>query len=228
MVKKQTEFPFSLEDRMGCTTSPIIAIAESFEAVRVVHRTIYPEPRVVDHTILRMHISKDRETSTKDRTIYYVPPASETPLPTHLAYLRRHALEAGATPEAVRLLGSLEPWTKKEEAIMAEKLKSKGTAAKPDKDGLKAGAKKAPAGGAKKRGNPEALAKARAARSNEPDNRKIKVLIKKPEAREGSYRARMLAALVSSKTVAEFRAKDKAFTAGDLGYAVKAGIVSVA
>jgi hypothetical protein len=138
MAKKNTsEFPFSLEDRMGCLTSPIVAVEESFMAVRVVYRQIFPEQRIVDHTILRDHISVDRDTSYKDRTIYYVPPASENPIQTHIAALRRNALEYGATPEAIRLLGALAPWTDKEKKIMAEKLKSKASAAKPDKEGLK-------------------------------------------------------------------------------------------
>jgi hypothetical protein len=169
MAKKNTsEFPFSLEDRMGCLTSPIVAVEESFMAVRVVYRQIFPEQRIVDHTILRDHISVDRDTSYKDRTIYYVPPASENPIQTHIAALRRNALEYGATPEAIRLLGALAPWTDKEKKIMAEKLKSKASAAKPDKEGLKNAAKAAPVGKGKaapKKGNAEALAKARAART---------------------------------------------------------------
>lgn len=230
MTKKQrSEFPFSLEDRTGCITYPIIAIEETFQAVRVVYREQFPYPKVADHSILRAHIAPDREASFKENTIYYVPPASENPISTHLSTLRRTALEHGATPEAIRLLGSLEPWTKKEENIMAEKLKAKASAAKPDKETLKSAAKSAPVGGKKgsspaKKGNAEALAKARAAKG--PDNRKIKALIKTKDinARAGSKRHEMLTALLGSKTVQEFR--DKGYTSGDLNYAIGAGVVS--
>lgn len=226
---KKNEFPFSLEDRTGCLTYPIIAVEASFESVRVVYRQMFgaDAPKLVDHTILRAHIAESREASQKQNTIYYAPPASENPLRTHIANLRRMCLEQGATPEAIRLIGSLEPWTKKEEAIMAEKLKSKASASKPDKAGLKSAAKSTPVGGNKKgKGNADALAKARAAKG--PDTRKIKVLNKKPAAREGSYRARMLKDLLASKTVAEFRGKDSAYSAGDVAYAIKAGIISAA
>ncbi len=233
MAKKPTsEFPFSIEDRTGCITYPIVAIEDSFMAVRVVYKERWPEPRVKDHTFERQHIAVDRETSSRERTIYYRPPRSENPVATHIAALRRDALQYGATPEAIRLLGSLEPWTKKEETIMAEKLKAKATKASPAAAELKTAAKAAPVGGKKgaspRKGasNGDALAKARAAKNTGPDNRKIKVLIKKPEAREGSKRALMLADLISSKTVQEFRDKGS-YSAGDVRYAIGAGIISV-
>lgn len=230
--KQQSEFPFGLEDRMGCIVYPIIVVEETFHAVRVVHRVVYPEQRVVDFTILREYISVDRETSYKESTIYYVSHAPKHPvLKTHIDNLRRLALEVGATPEAVRLLGSLEPWSKKEETIMAEKLKAKAKPVKASTDELKAAAKSTPvAKGAKARkGNADALAKARAARAERgPDNRKIKANIKAKDiaARAGSYRHTMLTNLINAKTVQEFR--DKGHSAGDLAYATKAGIVSVA
>jgi hypothetical protein len=237
--KKQSGFPFGLEDRMGCITYPIIAVEETFRAVRVVHRVMFPEQRVVDYTILREYISSDREASQKESTIYYVSCAPKHPvLKTHIDSLRRLALEVGATPEAVRLLGSLEPWSKKEEAIMAEKLKAKAKPVKASTDELKAAAKQTPVvKGAKappgtktpaRKGNADALAKARAARAERgPDNRKVKANIKPKDiaARAGSYRHTMLTNLLNAKTVQEFR--DKGHTAGDLAYAVKAGIVSV-
>lgn len=116
---------------------------------------------------------------------------------------------------------------------MAEKLKAKKSATKPDTDGLKTAAKKTPVakkgadGTPKKRGNPEALAKARAARSAGPDTRKI-TANKKPKdiaARPGSYRHGMLTKLLAAKTVQD--AKDAGVTAGDLRYAIDAGYVSV-
>lgn len=146
---------------------------------------------------------------------------------THLGWLRIQALEQGATPEAIRLLSrATKPFTKKEEATMAEKLKSKSAPKQADTKALKTAAAKTPVGGAKKRGNPEALKRAREAKA--PDTRKIKALIKPKDitAREGSTRRTMLEALLSSKTVAEFRAKG--YSAGDLNYAIGADIVSVA
>lgn len=116
---------------------------------------------------------------------------------------------------------------------MAEKLKAKAAPKKADTEGLKSAAKSAPVGGKnstapKKKGNAEALAKARAARQSGPDNRKIKANIKAKDiaARPGSYRHTMLTKLLSAKTVQE--AKDAGVSAGDLRYAMGANIVSVA
>ncbi len=230
MAKKQTEFPFSLEDRTGCLTYPIIAIEETFEAVRVVYRQIFPYQRVVDHTILRMHIAPDREASIKERTIYYVPPASENPISTHIDALRRMALEDGATPEAIRLLSKLQPWSKKEEHTMAEKLKAKGTAAKPDKENLKAAAKSTPVGGkgaSKNKGNAEALAKAREARAAAagPDKRKITVLKKDHGARAGTTRADLLNKIYKAKTVQA--AVDAGVKKSDVSWAARSGYISL-
>jgi hypothetical protein len=145
------------------------------------------------------------------------------------------SLESGATPDAIRLLSKATgTFTKKEEKEMAEKLKAKGAAKAPksaNTDELKEAAKSAPVAAkdapAKRKGNPEALAKARAARQTGPDNRKIKGLVKAKDltAREGSTRRKMLEDLLSSKTVQEFR--DKGYSAGDLNYATSAGVVSV-
>lgn len=153
---------------------------------------------------------------------------------------KRVALDKGATPEAIRLLGTLIPLTKKECSIMAEKLKAKATAKKTaDSKGLKAAAKAAPvakgakeaAAAPKRRGNPEALKKAREARANKgPDTRKIKALkkVKELDARDGTFRRKMLEDLISSKTVQEFRDKNAKYDAGCLKYAIEAGVVSVA
>jgi hypothetical protein len=231
--KNHSEYPYLLEDRTGTIPAacPILALADSFEAVRVVFKELWSDVKVKDHAIVRAHIAKDREASRQENTIYYEVPATEVELKKTIAHLRYMALEYGAAPEAIRLLGSLEPWTKKEEAIMAEKLKSKASAAKPDKEGLKAAAKKAPVapkGAAPKRkGNADALAKARAAKG--PDNRKIKALIKAKDikARPGTFRHKMVSDLISSKTAQEFRDKDSAYDAGCLRYATEAGIVSL-
>jgi hypothetical protein len=118
--------------------------------------------------------------------------------------------------------------------MMAEKLKAKASAKKADTEGLKNAAKKTPVakkGGdaPKKRGNPEALAKARAARDTGPDTRKITALKKAKDigARAGTYRHSMLTDLLGSKTVQDFRAKNAKYTAGDLRYAQEAGYISL-
>jgi hypothetical protein len=236
MAKKvRSEFPFSLEDRTGCLTYPIIAIEETFHAVRVVHMVVHPERKVCDHSILRVNIAPDMESSNRTDTVYYVPPVSENPLQTHLTALRRNALEYGATPEAIRLLGSVEPWTKKEEATLAEKLKAKGKAT-PNKDALKEAATTTPvakkntaAAEPKKRGNPEALRKAREARSSGPDTRKIKALIKSKDiaARAGTFRHQMITDALASKTVAEFREKNPKYDAGCVRFLTENNIVSL-
>jgi hypothetical protein len=121
---------------------------------------------------------------------------------------------------------------------MAEKLKTQKAAKSADKEGLKAAAKEAPvaktsaktgtSGGRK--GNADALAKARAARATGPDTRKVKGLVKAKElsAREGTFRRQMLEDLLTSKTVQEWRDKDKKYDASCLKFAVDNGIVSVA
>lgn len=162
----------------------------------------------------------------------------------HLKWLRNRALECGATPDAIRLLTiHTGLFTKKEEQDMAEKLKSKTAAAKApkvaDKEALKSAAKAAPVGGKKagsapaKKGNAEALAKAREARSNTPDTRKIKPLVKAKDltSREGSFRRFMSEDALTSKTVQEWRDKGKAadrkYDAGCLKFLVDNNIVSV-
>lgn len=146
---------------------------------------------------------------------------------THLQWLRLKALESGATPDAIRLLSNTTgKFSQKEMNDMAEKLASKAAPKKADAKGLKKAAASTPVGGKKGRGNTEALKKAREAKG--PDTRKIKANIKVKDiaAREGSYRHKMVTALLGSKTVQEFR--DQGFTAGDLRYAIDADIVSVA
>lgn len=109
----------------------------------------------------------------------------DEPVAAHVALLKRQALDHGATPEAIRLLGRITPLTKQEEATMAE---NKKLAKKGDAEGLKAAAKAAPvapkaekAAAPKAKGNAEALAKARADKG--PDNRKIAI---NPDHKKGN------------------------------------------
>lgn len=128
-----------------------------------------------------------------------------------LALLKKKAMLQGATPEAIRLFGALRPLTKEEEASMAtNKLQA------ADKAGLKEAAKQAPVGGKvnskpkaevakggtteapKRKGNAEALAKARAERGPAP-NRKYTVVNKVNGAREGSWTHHMVGVILKHK-----------------------------
>lgn len=236
MAKKQKPRyeTFRLVDRTNTIQHPLLVVGESFQAHRVVYqdRHIFAN-RVLDGTVVYDHVAESLEASQKQNTIYYKQPSSPELLKALISSLRDIALKEGATPEAIRLLGELSPWTTREEKEMAEKLKAKASAAKPDKEGLKSAAKSAPVGGKnapKKRGNAEALAKARAARSSGPDTRKITKL-KKPkdiEARAGTFRYQMLADLLASSTVQDWKDKGAGkYDAGCLRYATEAGYVKV-
>lgn len=149
---------------------------------------------------------------------------------THLSWLRSQALTGGATPEAIRLLEkATSAFSNKEKTAMAEKLKTKTAPKKGNAKALKEAATAAPVGGEKtapkRKGNADALAKARAAKG--PDTRKI-VALKKPkeiEARAGSFRHQMLTDLLSSKTVDDFKGKGDKYDAGCIRYAVEAGYI---
>lgn len=112
--------------------------------------------------------------------------------------LRRHALKSGATLEAIQLLRGIIPLTTIEEAVMAAAKLSRQTA---DKEALKTAAKANPVSGkkptpaaeppTKRKGNVEALAKARAARGPTPD-RTYKATKKENGGREGTWTQRMI------------------------------------
>jgi len=235
MAQKKPRYEtFRLVDRTNTIQYPLLVVGESFQAYRVLYQDRHQFQDVVcDGTTLFAHIAEDFEAARKQNVIYYKQPSAPELLAACFNTLRDIALQGGATPEAIRLLGEISPWTAREEKIMAEKLKSKASAAKPDKEGLKSAAKAAPVGGkgaAKpKKGNAEALAKARAARASGPDTRKITKL-KKPkdiEARAGTFRHQMLTDLLASNTVQDFRDKNSKYDAGCLRFAQEAGYVKV-
>lgn len=118
---------------------------------------------------------------------------------THRQALRLTALQNGATPEAIRLLHADQAFTNKEVKTMADK--------KAEKLSKKAAPAKAAATDKPKRaGNPEALAKARAARADAgPDVRKITILKKDNPYREGSGRAESFNALLKAKSVQDYK-----------------------
>lgn len=133
--------------------------------------------------------------------------------------IKEQMLTHGASRLAVQWVHDLEPFDEKELKIMAEKLKSKKT--KPVGGGGKLAEGKA------KKGNPEALAKARAARAENagPDTRKIKVLKKPHGAREGTKRAELLDTIYSSKTVEE--AVNAGVSKSDVSWAAREEYISL-
>jgi hypothetical protein len=135
---------------------------------------------------------------------------------THLQWLRQRALEGGATPDAIRVMQTVMKFTKKEVEDMAakEKLAKTTRVAKTDTTedaggapvgkGGKVAAAKAKSG---RKGNPEALKKAREARAEAgPDTRKIKILNKENPYRADSNRAASFNALRGAKTVEDYKA----------------------
>jgi len=199
--KSTLKVPFSLRDNVSLLTQPVVALEESFKAVRAVAYSV-AYSRVIDTTILLADIGDDRGLRYR---LY--DPADEGIImkghvQTHVDHMRRLALDMGATPEAVRLLNAYEAFTQKELNIMAEKLVKKA-AAKP-------APKKADA--AKPKGNPEALKKAREARaSKEAENRKYKVTAKLKDLtlREGSWTKFMVETILAHTTTDDAKAACK-------------------
>jgi hypothetical protein len=236
MVKEKSsvpKMPYSVGDRGAFIRKAAVAL----ELVNV------PTVRVVTYNIPRncvevIEIPVSRlstDANTKDQ--YYIDgghisggfPAMAK---IHLSWLRHNALISGATPDAIRLLSKATgAFTKKEEKEMAEKLKSK-SAAKADKEGLKAGAKAAPVSkkASTKRGNPEALAKARAAKGP-PPNRKYKGLVKAKDLTLRGWTRRMAEIALGNTTTdaanAELK-KDKEYSDKRIDYSWLAskGIIS--
>lgn len=167
---------------------------------------------------------------------------AECDLKREVATYKDLALRYGATPEAVRLLGLLCPVSKQEEATMAEKLKAKSPKA-ADKEALKAAAKEAPVGGKKatakadaapaekpanRKGNPEALAKAREARGKDMEaerKKKITLVEKNNPKREGSRAFEIYAKYKTCKTVGQFL--DAGGTMADIRYDSQKGFIQV-
>lgn len=128
-------------------------------------------------------------------------PDENTSLQSSIASIKKAMLDHGAVAEAVQLVGAIEPFSKGELSIMAEKLAKKAPA--------KAEAKK-PAAGGKPKGNTEALAKARAERTAKAaENRKYKhaVKLKDVSLREGSWTEFMVQTILSHNTTDEAKAE---------------------
>lgn len=127
---------------------------------------------------------------------------------THLSWLKSQALRGGATPDAIRLLDEALGLTKKEKEDMAKAAKTAKLAKKSDTPAPvgKGGKAAEAAEGTKRRGNPEALKKAREARAEAgPDIRKIKIVNKENPYRADSNRAASFDALKGAKTVEDYK-----------------------
>jgi len=206
MKKKQPKAfqPVCVYDAMGFIRQLWLAVEQEGEVVRLL---------VSDTTKFEL-VSReimDGQLGQKGSNTRYIISDHE---PARIAdAFRTRALQHGATPEAIRLLGQMVPLTKEDVNTMAEKLKGKGNAA-----ALKAAAKATPVNAAKatkevtknnRAGNVDGLAKARAVREETGAAlraKKIKALKNKKEieARDGTFRRQMLEDLLASKTVGEF------------------------
>lgn len=198
---KAVKLPMVLRDRTNSIASHVIAMQPSFGGARCIYQKHWSF-ELVDFVALWDHID------LPDNPGGHYAPNLEITVSEALSEFRTKALEHGAAPEAIRLLGAISPWTAKEEATLAEKLKSKAAATK---SGTKEKAAKPVGGGGKaaetkpKRGNPEALAKAREARAaSGPDVRKITILNKENPYRADTNRALAFDALKGAKTVEDY------------------------
>lgn len=226
MRRKPTFAPVVVYDKMGYTRQ--YAIAAEGDGERVC---------LIMNDTTRAHLYTREILSGQIDARYAI---SDTDPKVMASGFKKHALIYGATPEAIRLLGLLCPFSKDEESIMSEK---KLAPKKGDAEALKGAAAKAPVGGGKASkpkqsdGQKAGLAKAQEqtrARSAAAQAKKITAL-KKPkdiQAREGSFRHTMLTDLLASKTVGEFLAKTPAdskskYDSGCLRFAEKEGYVKI-
>lgn len=166
-----------------------IVAAETFMGVRVVYeRPAMPELGSLGLGVL---VAEWHERYLPENNTFPAFSRDEnTSLQSGILRIKRSMLDHGATAEAVRLIGELSPFTAKELNSMAEKLKGKAAAPKADK-----------AAPAKGKGNTEALAKAREARTAEgAKDKKYKVLtkLKDIKLRENSWTEAMTTAIVNN------------------------------
>lgn len=205
------EPPFKMRDVAAYLATPVIAlvheanawwgVAWGFETSAVVCRVMKDEYCSVEADKTRRYHWQSPHVDVGAE-----PGAGVDHTETHLKHLRTQALEQGATPEAIRLIHGILPFTQEEMNMATEKLSKKGAAAKAPK-AEKPKAPKAEKGGAekpKRAGNPEALKKAREARETGPDTRKLTILKKENPYREGSGRASAFNALKGAKTVQDY------------------------
>ena len=227
MARKQSKFePMTVYDRMGYLRLYHLAAAKEGE---VIHLLMNDATRydVFAREVLEGQVGAHGRFAV-----------SSTDPAITLAALKGRALKHGATPEAIRLLGLLTPISKEEYKEMAKDTKL--APKKGDATALKDAAKKAPVGGkketapAKARGNPEALAKARAINESKKaeqlkDKRKIlltdkgKEKVKNGDSTKGSIAN--LVAMRDAKTVGG--AITNGLNMADINYAVKTGTIEL-
>jgi hypothetical protein len=221
--------PYAAQRTASVALPHCIVAAETFEGVLIVYeRPAMPELGRLGVGVSDLVIHNNNLPDTKHPALV----VENTSLQDALTRIKRVMLAHGASAEAVRLIGELSPFSKKELDTMADKLKGKAPAAKEAKTkpvggGGKAAAAK-DAAPAKGKGNPAALAKAQEAAAGkraELATKKIKVLNKKHGAREGTKRATQLDIVLGAKTVGD------AIEAGaqmvDIRFAEAQGFISI-
>lgn len=175
--------------------------------------------RLVGHNHLAMSLMKKAEFGG----IQFK--STDQPVAEVLAAMKDKALQTGATLEAIQLLKGLVPLSKDEEDTMAQA----GT--KLSRKAQKEEAAPEPKAKSGRKGNPEALAKARAARgSDEAKNKPYKVLAKENPAREGSWTYAMLEHILGASDTDGAKAslaKDRTYKEKrlDFGWAAKKGYI---
>lgn len=184
--------PYVVVDTHAVVPLTRVVVAESFQAVIAIHQPlIMPGVTwgVYDGHILARFLPDGDEPRYR---------YSERPLQSVLAELKLALRDHGGSPEAVRHLINLGALDEGDIIVASKKLATKGAA--PAKD---EGAAAKPA----KKGNAEALKKAREAKAAEsgPDTRKITVVKKENPYREGSGRAASFDALKGAKTVEDYK-----------------------
>lgn len=214
MIKFQ---PYLVRDCAMFVQAPIIAAAPTFCGVIGVHRQVFMpglQLAVVDRALLTELDKNGRFTAWTDSSLQDV-----------ISGIKPLMLEHGATPEAIRLVGEISPFSKKELSTMAEKLaKGKGAAKAEPKTKPVAG------GGKAAKGNADALAAARDAKKQAAatDKRKVTLTEKgKERAKSGKETGAVanLLILQKAKTVADAIAAGLAMS--DLNYAEKSGTLEI-
>lgn len=220
--------PCAVMDRshFGGGARPCLVLAESFEGYMLAYRPLAVEA----WGDLFVHL-RWVPTATVGPGKQYCPVEAEKyPLQSVLNRYREVIVEKGGVPEAVRLLDHFLRFTDEEKKTMADKLAKKGAAA-PKAD---AKTTKAPAAGGKK-GNPEALKKAReqsdetrAARQAEllKDKRKITATDKGKAKIAKAGKEDKLSRIVAAKTVGAAMAIDDVKFA-DITYAERVGLITL-
>jgi hypothetical protein len=213
---KLPKFPFCMGDKASYIRKALVAVTTA--KVEMAEMLSYS---VAYNRVETIRVPLDEIAMDHQSKQYYVDGGHTVQGPTgmaktHLQWLRDAALKGGATPDAIRLLEMVTPkFTNKEKTDMAKKATSaklarKNTTADAGGEpvgggGAVATASKAKGKGAARKGNPEALKKAREAKAAAgPDTRKIRIINKENPYRENSNRAASFNALKGAKTVEDY------------------------